>query len=283
MGEKRIFISHSSKDSLYVKGIVEMLKDLGLSYWKAPEMIPPGSNYAKEIPAAIRECDVFLLVVSQASQRSLWVEKELDSAVNNRKMILPIKLDKEPLNDLFRFYLNNVQMISYDVEREKLMDFLLTQLGDKAIPIKDEAGAVTNEESKKAFLKRHGALSMNKAPVECRFCKGAIQETSRGVFDCLVCGKKSYDYYQTVRRYLERNGAASAIEIERATGIPRKAIDYLLKEEYLEISSQATFRLTCTRCGTGIRTGTLCIRSLINCSFPKLIFAYNTICSKVFL
>lgn len=258
MGEKTVFISYSSKDFLYVKGIVEILKDLGISYWKAPEMIPAGSNYAREIPLAIRECDVFLLVVSKSSQRSIWVEKELDSAVNNSKRILPIKLDDEPLNELFRFYLNNVQMISYDVERQKLVDFLLAQLGRKVIPIKDEERPAQNEETKKTFLKRHNALTMNKAPVECRFCKGAIQETSKGIFVCLICGKKSYDYYQTVKRYLERNGAASAVMIERATGVPRKAIEYLLKEEYLEISSKDTYRLTCVRCGAQIRSGTLC-------------------------
>ncbi len=258
MGEMTVFISYSSKDFLYVRGIVQMLKELGVSYWKAPEMIPAGSNYAREIPAAIRDCDVFLLVVSQFSQKSIWVEKELDTAINHRKKILPIKLDDEPLNDLFKFYLNNVQMISYDVEREKLVDFLREQLGQNFVKIKEETTAVPAEETKKAFLKRHNALSMNKAPVECRFCKGSIRETSKGVFVCLVCGKNSYDYYQTVRRYLERNGNASAVMIERDTGVPRKAIEYLLKEEYLEISRQDSYRMRCVKCGKGIRTGTLC-------------------------
>lgn len=260
MGEKTVFISYSSKDFLYVRGIVELLKSIGAAYWKAPEMIPAGSNYAREIPAAIRDCDVFLLVVSQASQKSIWVEKELDTAINHRKKILPIKLDDEPLNDLFKFYLNNVQMISYDVEREKLVDFLREQLGQTYVKIKEESTPIPNEETKKRFLRRHNALSVNKAPVECRFCKGSLREISKGVFECLVCGKNSYDYYQTVRRYLERNGNASAVMIERATGVPRKAIEYLLKEEYLEISRQDSFRLKCVRCGKDIRTGVLCDR-----------------------
>lgn len=257
MGGKTVFISYSSKDFLYVKGIVEILKELGVSYWKAPDMIPAGSNYAKEIPIAIRECDVFLIVISKFSQKSIWVEKELDSAINNRKMILPIKLDNEPLNDLFRFYLNNVQMILYDVEREKLVDFLRQQIG-KMVTCIEESRVVPNGESQKEALRRHNSLIMNKVPVECRFCKGLIQETSKGVYECLICGRQSYDYYQTVKRYLERYGAASSVEIERATGVPRKTIEHFLKEGYLEISKQDSYRMTCVRCGTSIRTGVLC-------------------------
>lgn len=258
MNRKTVFISYSSKDFLYVKGIVEILKELGVSYWKAPEMIPAGSNYAKEIPAAIKNCDMFLLVVSQFSQNSIWVEKELDCAITHHKQILPVKLDKEPLNDMFRFYLNNVQIISYDEERQKLMEFLDRFLGRKTICEEQQSTRIVNEEGKRNFLRRHNALSENKAPIECRFCKGAIREVSRGVFECLVCGKESYDYYQTVKRYLERNGAAPAVAIERATGVPRKAVEYLLKEGYLEISRQDAYRMSCLRCGRPIRTGTFC-------------------------
>ncbi len=258
MSEKKVFISYSSKDFLYARGIAAMLKEIGVSYWKAPEMIPPGSNYAREIPAAIRDCDVFLILVSSFSQRSMWVEKELDSALNNRKEILPIKLDEEPLNELFGFYLNNVQMLSYNMEKEALQDFLRVKFHKETSKTIKEERVIPNEAAKKEFIRRQNGLSVNKAPVECRFCKGPIQEASRGVYVCLSCGKENYDYYQTVKRYLERYGAASALEIERGTGVPRRAIEYLLKEEYLEITGKDTYRMSCLKCGAKIRTGTLC-------------------------
>ena len=44
------FISYCSKDSQIVDILVEILRGCGISYWKAPEMIPADSNYAKEIP-----------------------------------------------------------------------------------------------------------------------------------------------------------------------------------------------------------------------------------------
>ena len=56
------FVSHCTKDIKVVDQIVEVLKNCGIPYWKAPEMIQPGSNYAKEIPMALKNCDVFLFV-----------------------------------------------------------------------------------------------------------------------------------------------------------------------------------------------------------------------------
>ena len=76
--KESVFISYSSKDSKIVEKIVAMLKEAGISYWKAPEMIPAGSNYAREIPRAIAQCQVFLLVISSYSRstvRSMTVRR----------------------------------------------------------------------------------------------------------------------------------------------------------------------------------------------------------------
>ena len=85
--KKTVFISYSSKDREFVKQLVQTLKAMGIVCWVAPEMIPAGSSYAREIPKAIRECEVFLLLLSKTSQDSIWVEKETDSAISNRKNI----------------------------------------------------------------------------------------------------------------------------------------------------------------------------------------------------
>ena len=53
--KESVFISYSSKDSKIVEKIVAMLKEAGISYWKAPEMIPAGSNYAQIGRASCRE------------------------------------------------------------------------------------------------------------------------------------------------------------------------------------------------------------------------------------
>ena len=82
-----VFVSYSSTDRIFVNKIVEELKNVGIRCWQAPGGIPAGSSYAREIPKAIRECEVFLLFLSGKSQASIWVEKETDSAISNRKKI----------------------------------------------------------------------------------------------------------------------------------------------------------------------------------------------------
>ena len=115
---KSVFISYSSKDERYIKKMTQMLEKMGITYWIAPDMIPAGPNYAREIPSAIQNCDIFLLVLSKASQQSIWVEKEIDSAIYYRKTIVPFQIDDSPMTDMFRFYLNNVQTI-YCANRPK--------------------------------------------------------------------------------------------------------------------------------------------------------------------
>ena len=74
----------------------------------APESIPGGSDYAHEIPSAIESCEYFLLVLSDKSQKSVWVPKELDLAIDYKKIVLPIKIDSSAMDSSFKLRLSNV-------------------------------------------------------------------------------------------------------------------------------------------------------------------------------
>ena len=114
------------------------------------------------------------------------------------------------------------------------------------------------EDNKRTIVKRQNVLAFNNAPICCRKCSGAVKEVQRGVYVCEECGTENYDDFQKVKRYLEKNGAAPAIIIERDTGVPRKAIDYFFRNESLEIPRFDPYRALCSRCGAPIRTGVLC-------------------------
>lgn len=267
---KKIFVSHSSKDEKAVNDILELLRQLSISYWKAPEMIPVGSNYAREIPQAIKECEIFLLILSEASQASIWIEKEIDLAINCRKTIVPVKIDPAPLNDLYSFYLNNVQMISYsgnaDRGRRMLKNRLLNLLPKEVEEKKEEKGKekqeaerpVQKEADRKVSKRKVDVFSKNPAPIQCQFCGGELKEIGVGTYECLACGKESYDYLRKVRNYLEENGACSAVLIAQETGVPRDSVEHFLREEFLEIPKYAAGRISCIGCGAPIRTGKLC-------------------------
>ncbi|MBQ8526860.1 MAG: TIR domain-containing protein [Lachnospiraceae bacterium] len=284
-----VFISYSSKDTQIVKKITQGLKDAGISYWKAPEMIPAGSNYAREIPRAIEKCQVFLLMLSESSQDSIWVEKEIDCAINYRKTIVPLNLTGVEMTEMFRFYLNNVQTILYNENEEGAMMQLLERLQGLVATKTQKEDTRSEQAYNKSFsaatarmelpqgsgrsvvrmgeelissskLERHNALKINQAPVSCKRCGGALRPVSRGTYQCVDCGFEDYDSYQKVRNYLNKEGPRSVTEIMRATGVSRSTIEYFLKDERLEIPIGSPILLVCSGCGAGIRTGELCER-----------------------
>ena len=107
-----VFISYSAKEIGKAEHVRRVLEKNGIMCWMAPADIPGGSNYTKEIPIAIRDCQVFVLMLSTNAQNSHWVLKELDSAVNNGKVILPFMLENCELNDEFNFLLSGAQRYS---------------------------------------------------------------------------------------------------------------------------------------------------------------------------
>ena len=104
-----VFISYSSKDIDTAEMIRQILESNKIPCWIAPRNIPGGSNYAQEIPVAIRNCRVFLLILSSNAQSSIWVRRELDRAVNCQKTIIPFMIEDFPIGDVFDFYLTGYQ------------------------------------------------------------------------------------------------------------------------------------------------------------------------------
>lgn len=227
-----IFISYSSKDIMYVNQIVKTFDQVGVKYWKAPELIPAGSNYAKEIPRAINDCDVFLLVLSATSQKSIWVEKEIDMAICCRKHILPIKIDESELSDMFKFYLNNVQVLQMTVINDKLSE--MNKLIESIAEAKDmEVPEITYKSSGKSKnTNKSNALRYNKIPLQCDVCGGVVKLISLGVYRCEKCGNESYDDFYKIRSFIERHGPAPALIISKNTGVSMESIKYFRENGY---------------------------------------------------
>ena len=106
---KEVFISYKSEEFEEANWVKDVLETNGISCWMAPMCITGGSSYAKEIPQAIRNCKVFVLILSEKSQMSKWVPREVDQAINEGKIVMPFMLENCQLKDDFNFYLTNVQ------------------------------------------------------------------------------------------------------------------------------------------------------------------------------
>lgn len=128
MQKKDVFISYKAEELEYAKWVESILEDAGISCWMAPACIPGGSSYASEIPQAIRQTSVFVLVLSSQAQLSRWVSREVDIAINEGKIIMPFMIENCKLKDDFAFYLTNVQAYYAFEDKTAAMDKMLNDI-----------------------------------------------------------------------------------------------------------------------------------------------------------
>ncbi len=128
MEKKDVFISYKSEEFDEASWVKSTLEHNGISCWMAPMSIPGGSSYAVEIPAAIRQCEVFVLILSEQSQLSKWVPRELDQAINEAKVIMPFMLENCQLKDDFNFYLTNVQRYEAYKSKSKTIEKMIREI-----------------------------------------------------------------------------------------------------------------------------------------------------------
>jgi uncharacterized protein YjbI with pentapeptide repeats len=107
------FISYSSKDDEFARRIHADLQGKGVRCWFAPHDLPIGGRMLDEIDAAIRLRDKVLLILSEHSIGSDWVENEVKTAYEEERrrkqtMLFPVRLDdavmgtKEPWAAMLR-------------------------------------------------------------------------------------------------------------------------------------------------------------------------------------
>jgi hypothetical protein len=86
-----IFISYSHKDSKYVRKLAKDIKQKGFDVW-IDERIDYGTEWPKVIQERLDECEAFIVVASESSFESKWVQNEVARAQRKGKPFFPILL-----------------------------------------------------------------------------------------------------------------------------------------------------------------------------------------------
>lgn len=110
-GEKYLFISYSSKDAVIASKLKELLESSGIRCWMAPGSIPVGSDYIEVIVNAIEKSSGVVFLLSDNSQNSQWVPKELVIAITAKKVIFPIHIDEAEIIKKIHFMITDSQVI----------------------------------------------------------------------------------------------------------------------------------------------------------------------------
>lgn len=97
------FISYSSQDHDFTSRLHRDLQARGIRCWFAPESMRIGAKIREALDDAIRNAGKVLLILSESSLTSGWVESEFDTAFDEeqrrgKSLLFPIRLDQTPLS-----------------------------------------------------------------------------------------------------------------------------------------------------------------------------------------
>ncbi len=92
------FISYSSQDQTFAEQLYADLERHSVPCWFAPHDMKIGDKIRQRIEDSIQEHDKLLLVLSEHSVESAWVESEVETAfekerLQKRLVLFPIRLD----------------------------------------------------------------------------------------------------------------------------------------------------------------------------------------------
>jgi len=114
-----VFISYASKDRDRILDLVDRLDAAGVSVWIDQMSIEGATMWSQEIVAAIRNCKVLILAISENSADSENVVKELALASEGRKRILPVYLESAEIPESMAYQLAGIQRVEFFEEDEE--------------------------------------------------------------------------------------------------------------------------------------------------------------------
>ncbi len=108
-----IFLSHSSKDAAIAQKLCEIIEANNNKCFLAPRDIRSGYEYASEIINGIDQSNALLLVLSENSNNSPHVLREIERAVTKSIPIIVYKIEDVTLTKSMEYFLMTHQWLNY--------------------------------------------------------------------------------------------------------------------------------------------------------------------------
>lgn len=93
----KVFISYSGGDeaaSHAAKLVARRLRTRGMSVFFDRDSLVAGGKWSEQIREALEDSTAVVVLLSSSSRRSTWVESEVQVALERKKLIVPILLDR---------------------------------------------------------------------------------------------------------------------------------------------------------------------------------------------
>lgn len=154
-----VFISYSRKDYVdeqkniipnnAVLKIKEELNKAGISFWFDEEGVYSGENFVEKIITNIESSTIFIFLSTENSNKSRWTCKEIASADEFGKYIIPVRIDKTPYNKKVLFRISDLDYIEYYNNPQKGVEDLINAIKKYLNQIIEEEKKKEEEERKR--------------------------------------------------------------------------------------------------------------------------------------
>ena len=124
---REVFLSHASQDRAHAQKLSDILVEQGIPVWFSPKHIRGAQQWQEEIGKALARCDWFMVLLTPNSVKSMWVKRELNYALIEKRYeerILPLLLKKCRYQDL-SWVLPQFQWIDFTNDYERGMKELV--------------------------------------------------------------------------------------------------------------------------------------------------------------
>lgn len=90
----RVFLSYARPDQEIANAIASEMRENGSSVFGDDQALVSGDRFDNQTEQALDRADFVVLLLSENSSRSRWVEAELINALEQKKHVIPVLLDK---------------------------------------------------------------------------------------------------------------------------------------------------------------------------------------------
>lgn len=142
---KDIFISYASEEIELAKSVCRLLENNGVSCFIAVRDICVGHEYAEDIVNAIDNAKAMVLLLSQNSNESPHVLREVERAVSHNVPVIVYMIEQVELNKSMEYFLMTHQWITdYENRDERLLNGVLNII-NKSENVANQAQDITNQ------------------------------------------------------------------------------------------------------------------------------------------
>jgi len=105
----KVFLSYSTRNKIAAGKIKDELEEYGLVVFLAHEKIEPSEKWRSKILSELKECHVFVAILTDYFRESLWCDQESGFAMAYDKKIISLKTKANPHGFLERFQAANLK------------------------------------------------------------------------------------------------------------------------------------------------------------------------------